>query len=155
PLRIKNIFTYEKQKYLHKENQAEDYYQSAVFADHGRRNLKSFETLQNTSTLEFTWGERLLLEAGFRYENLQLYSPRELSQGLVSVPKGIADQSIGAVAKLYSDWNDTIKLNAHAGCSSGEFFKSQYHGNAVLDIQPSEGYHILGGILAQSACPSL
>ncbi|MFA7688326.1 MAG: putative porin [Moheibacter sp.] len=155
PLRIKNIFTYEKQKYLHKENQAEDYYQSAVFADHGRGNLKSFETLQNTSTLEFTWGERLLLEAGFRYENLQLYSPRELSQGLVNVPKGIEDQLIGAVAKLYFDWNDKINLNADAEFKSGEFFKSQYHVNAVLDIQPIEGYHILGGILAQSAYPSL
>lgn len=155
PLRIKNVFTYEKQKYLHKENQAEDYYQSAVFADMGRRNLKSFETLQNTSTLEFTWGERLLLEAGFRYENLQLYSPRELSQGLVNVPKGIEDQLIGAVAKLYFDWNEKINLNADAEFKSGEFFKSQYHINAVLDIQPVEGYHILGGVLVQSAYPSL
>lgn len=155
PLRIKNIFTYEKQKYLHKENQAEDYYQTAVFADMGRRNLKSLETLQNTTTLEFTWGERLLLEAGFRYENLKLYSPRELSQGLVNVPKGIEDQLIGAVAKLYFDWNDKINLNADAEFKSGEFFKSQYHVNAVLDIQPIEGYHILGGILAQSAYPSL
>ncbi len=155
PLRIKNVFSYEKQKYLHKENQAEDYYQSAVFTDMGRRNLKSFETLQNTSTLEFTWGERLLLEAGFRYENVKLYSPDALTQGLVNIPKQLDDQLLGGIAKLYFDWNEKIKLNADAEFKSGEFFKSQYNINAVLDIQPIEGYHIIGGILAQSAYPSL
>jgi len=155
PLRVKNVFTYEKQKYLHKENQAEDYYQSAIFADMGRRNLRSFETLQNTSTLEFTWGERLLLEAGVRYENLKLYAPESLSQGLVNIPKQIDDQLIGAVGKLYFDWNERIKLNADAEFKSGEIFKSQYNINAVVDIQPIDGYHLIGGVLVQSAYPSL
>lgn len=155
PLKIKNIFSYEKQKYLHKENQAEDYYESPVFTDTNRRNLKSFETLQNTSTLEFTWGNRLLLEAGFRYENIKLYSPEELFQGLVNIPKQLDDQMLGAVAKLYFDWNDKIQLNADAEFKSGELFKSQYHINGVLDIQPIDGYHIIGGFLLQSAFPSL
>lgn len=155
PLRIKNVFSYEKQKYLHKENSPEDYYQSAVFADLGRRNLKSFETLQNTSTLEFTWGDRLLIEAGVRYENLKLYAPDALTQGLINIPKQIDDQLIGGVAKLYFDWNEKIKLNADAEFKSGEIFKSQYNVNAVLDIQPIDGYHIIGGALLQSAYPSL
>lgn len=155
PLRIKNVFTYEKQKYLHKENQAEDYYQSPIFADLGRRNLRSFETLQNTSTLEFTWGERLLIEAGVRYENLKLYAPEALNQGLVNIPQQMDDQLIGGVAKLYFDWNEKIKLNADAEFKSGEIFKSQYNVNAILDIQPIDGYHIIGGALIQSAYPSL
>lgn len=155
PLKLKNVFTYEKQKYLYKENQAEDYYQSAVFADMGRRNLRSFETLQNTSTLEFTWGERLLIEAGVRYENVKLYAPEALSQGLVNIPQQMDDNLIGGVAKLYFDWNEKIKLNADAEFKSGEFFKSQYNVNAILDIQPIDGYHIIGGALIQSAYPSL
>lgn len=155
PLRIKNVFSYEKQKYLHKENQAEDYYQSPVFADLGRSNRKNFETLQNTSTLEFTWGERLLVEAGFRYENVKLYSSHALTRGLVNIPKQLDDQLLGAVAKLYFDWNEKVKLNTDAEFKSGEFFKSQYNLNAVLDIQPIEGYHLIGGILVESAYPSL
>lgn len=155
PLKLKNVFTYEKQKYLYKENQAEDYYQSAVFADMGRRNLRSFETLQNTSTLEFTWGERLLIEAGVRYENVKLYAPEALSQGLVNIPQQMDDNLIGGVAKLYFDWNEKIKLNTDAEFKSGEFFKSLYNVNAILDIQPIDGYHIIGGALIQSAYPSL
>lgn len=155
PLKIRNVFSYEKQKYLHKENQAEDYYQSPVFADLGRSNRKNFEILQNTSTLEFTWGERLLVEAGFRYENVKLYSSHALTRGLVNIPKQLDDQLLGVVAKVYFDWNEKVKLNADAEFKSGEFFKNQYNFNAVLDIQPIDGYHVIGGILVESAYPSL
>ncbi len=155
PLIIKNIFTYEKQKYLYKENQAEDYYESPVFSDMGRGNRRHFETLQNTSSLEFKWGERLLIEAGLRYENLKLYYRSPLSHGLVNIPAGMEDNLMGGIGKLYFDWNEWIKLNADAEFKSGEIFKSQYHLNAELDIQPINGYHIIGGIMVQSAFPSL
>src|SRR5690606_28193980 len=108
PLIIKNIFSYEKQKYLYRENQAEDYYESPVFSDKERRNRKYFETLQNTTSLEFKWGQRLLLEAGLRYENVKLYSPEELSIGLVNIPRMIEDNLMGGVGKLYFDWNERI-----------------------------------------------
>jgi len=155
PLIIKNIFTYEKQKYLYRENKAEDYYESPVFSDMGRGNRRHFETLQNTSSLEFEWGERLLLEAGLRYENVKLYYRSPLSQGLVNIPAQLEDNLLGGIGKLYFDWNERIKLNVDAEFKSGEIFKSQYHLNAELDIQPFEGYHIIGGALVQSAFPSL
>src|SRR5690606_40454957 len=50
PILIKNVFTYEKQKYLYQESANENYFSSPVFNDLERRNLKSFESLQNTST---------------------------------------------------------------------------------------------------------
>ncbi|MGB6084033.1 putative porin [Moheibacter sp.] len=155
PILIKNIFTYEKQKYFYEETAVEDYYESPVFSGLERRNRKNFETLQNTSTVEFKWGERLLLEAGVRIENLKLYSSHPLSSGLINVPREIKDNLLGGVAKLYFDWNERVKLIADAEFKSGEIFKSQYHVSGELDIQPIEGYHIVGGILAESAFPSL
>src|SRR5690606_34895105 len=155
PLKIKNIFTYEKQKYLYREGKPEDYYSIPVFTNLERGNRKHFETLQNTSTLEFSWGKRLLLEAGLRYENLKLYSRRELAQGLVFIPERLEDNLLGGVAKLYFDWNEYIQLNADAEFKSGEIFESQYYVNAELDIQPISGYHLIGGALVQSAFPSL
>lgn len=155
PILIKNIFTYEKQKYFYEETAVEDYYESPVFSGLERRNRKNFETLQNTSTVEFKWGERLLLEAGVRVENLKLYSSHPLSSGLINVPREIKDNLLGGVAKLYFDWNERVKLIADAEFKSGEIFKSQYHLRGELDIQPIAGYHIIGGILAESAFPSL
>ena len=155
PLKIKNIFTYEKQKYLYREGEAEDYYPSPVFTNQGRGNRKHFETLQNTSTLAFSWGKRLLVEAGLRYENLKLYSRGELAQGLVFIPERLEDNLLGGVAKLYFDWNEYIQLNADAEFKSGEIFESQYYVNAELDIQPVSGYHLIGGAMVQSAFPSL
>lgn len=155
PILIKNVFTYEKQKYLYQESANENYFSSPVFNDLERRNLKSFESLQNTSTIEFAWGERLLLEAGLRYENLKFYSPNPLVQGLVSMPDQIQDNLIGGIARLYFDWNERFQLTANAEFKSGEIFKNQYHLKAELDIQPLQGYHIIGGILAESAFPSL
>lgn len=155
PIVVKNIFSYEKQKYFYKEKQAEDYYDSPVFSGFERKNLKSFESLQNTSSIEFKWGESLFLEAGLRYENLKLYSPETLTQGLTFIPGQIEDQLIGGVGKLYFDWNDRLKLSADAEFNSGDFFKSQYHFNAELDIQPLTGYHLVAGAMAESAFPSL
>ncbi|NLN34224.1 MAG: putative porin [Flavobacteriaceae bacterium] len=155
PILIKNVFTYEKQKYLYQESANENYFSSPVFNDLERRNLKSFESLQNTSTIEFAWGERLLLEAGLRYENLKFYSPNPLVQGLVSMPDQIQDNLIGGIGRLYFDWNERFQLTANAEFKSGEIFKNQYHLKAELDIQPIKGYHIIGGILAESSFPSL
>lgn len=155
PILLKNVFTYEKQKYLYEETAVEDYYESPVFSNMSRANRRHFETLQNTSTVEFKWGERLLLEAGVRYENLKLYYRQPLSIGLINIPMQIEDNLLGGVARLYFDWNEKIKLLADAEFKSGDIFKSQYHINAELDIQPVEGYHIVGGILAESAFPSL
>src|SRR5690606_7186112 len=155
PILLKNVFTYEKQKYLYEETAVEDYYESPVFSNMGRTNRRHFETMQNTSTVEFKWGERLLVEAGLRYENLKLYYRQPISIGLINIPMQIEDNLLGGVARLYFDWNEKIKLLADAEFKSGEIFKSQYHINAELDIQPIEGYHIVGGILAESAFPSL
>lgn len=155
PIRVKNIFTYEKQKYFYGESTAEDYYESPIFSDVDRGNRKFFETLQNTSTLEFKWGERLLLEAGLRYENLKLYSSEALSQGLINIPKSIDDNLIGFVGKLYFNWNKRIKLTADTEFKSGDVFKNQYHISTELDIQPVSGYHLIGGALIESAFPSL
>lgn len=155
PILIKNVFTYEKQKYLYQESANENYFSSPVFNDLERRNLKSFESLQNTSTIEFAWGERLLLEAGLRFENLKFYSPNPLVQGLVSMPDQIQDNLIGGIGRLYFDWNERFQLTANAEFKSGEIFKNQYHLKAELDIQPIKGYHIIGGILAESSFPSL
>lgn len=155
PIFIKNIFTYEKQKYFYEETQAEDYYDSPIFNVSRRGNKKSFETLQNTSSVEFNWGNRLLIDAGVRFENVQLYSGKPINIGLVNITDRIEDNLIGAVANLYFDWNEKIKLRADGEFKSGEIFKSQYHVNAELDIQPIDGYHIIGGAMVESAFPNL
>lgn len=155
PIFIKNIFTYEKQKYFYEETQAEDYYDSPIFNVSRRGNKKSFETLQNTSSVEFNWGNRLLIDAGIRFENVQLYSGKPINIGLVNITDRVEDNLIGAVANLYFDWNEKIKLRADGEFKSGEIFKSQYHVNAELDIQPIDGYHIIGGAMVESAFPNL
>jgi len=155
PLVFKNIFTYEKQKYFYREKQNETYYQSSVFDDVSRRNLKSFETLQNTSTLQFKWGEKLLVESGLRYENVKLYEEKLLEQGLINIPKQLDDHLLGVVGRFYFDWNDKLKLLADAEYKSGELFKNQYHVNAELDIQPLGGYHLIAGAMMESAFPSM
>src|SRR5690606_3990158 len=127
PILIKNVFTYEKQKYFYEETAVEDYYESPVFTQFERRNRKNFETLQNTSTVEFKWGQRLLLEAGIRYENLKYYYSHPLARSLVNTPQSLDDNLLGGVANLYFDWNEKIKLIANAEFKSGEIFKSQYH----------------------------
>lgn len=155
PILLKNVFTYEKQKYFYREKQAETYFDSPVFADLGRRNLKSFENLQNVTSIEFKWGDKLLVETGLKYENLILYGEGELVQGLINIPKQIDDHLIGGVGKLYFDWNDKLSVDADAEFKSGEIFKSQYKLNASLDIQPLEGYHLIAGGLIESSFPSL
>lgn len=155
PLVFKNVFTYEKQKYFYREKQDENYYESPVFSDLDRRSLKSFESLQNTSTAEFKWGEKLLIEAGVRLENLKLYGEYPLNQGLINIPKNIEDNLLGAVGKLYFDWNDKLKLTADGEFKSGEIFKSQYHLNSEIDIQPLGGYHLIAGGMIESSFPSL
>src|SRR5690606_39442486 len=86
----------------------------SVFTQFERRNRKNFETLQNTSTVEFKWGQRLLLEAGIRYENLKYYYSHPLARSLVNIPQSLDDNLLGGVANLYFDWNEKIKLIANA-----------------------------------------
>jgi hypothetical protein len=155
PIFLKNVFTYEKQKFLYEETQAEDYYDSPIFSNWGRANRKSFETLQNTSSVEFNWGDRLLIEAGLRYENLKLYSGKPINIGLVNIPVSLEDNLLGGIGKLYFDWNEKLKLKADAEFKSGEIFKNQFYINAELDIQPLYGYHIIGGAMVESAFPNL
>lgn len=155
PLLFKNVFSYEKQKYFYGENRDEVYFPSPVFTNLSRRNLKSFETLQNTSTIEFKWGNNLLVEAGVRYENVKLYTGEEFSQGLIHLPAQIDDHLIGGIGRLYFDWNDRIQVNANAEFKSGEVFKSQYQIHGEVDIQPIGGYHIVAGASLESTFPSL
>lgn len=155
PLKIKNVFSYEKQKYLHLEHQPEDFFQVETFEDLERRNQKNFESLQNTTTLEFNWGERLWIEAGFRYENIKLYADQTIHQDLTYIPEKVDDQLLGTVANVYFDWNERLKLNGELEFKSGDFFKNQYHVLTELDIQPIKSYHLIGGVLLQSAYPSL
>lgn len=152
---LKNVFDYEKQKYFYKEKQAEDYYESPVFSDLGRNNLKSFETLSNMTTAGFNWGDKLLVEAGFKYEHIKLYGEQSLNEGLTNLPRQISDQLLGTVASLNFDWNERVKLSAEAEFKSGDIFKNQYHLNAEFDIQPLGGYHLIAGGLIESAFPSL
>lgn len=155
PIRLKNVLSYEKQKFFYHEPQNENYFTSPVFTNFDRRNLKSMEILQNTSSVEFNWGDKLWLEAGLRYEQLKLYSPESLEQGLVYIPKSIDDHLLGAVGNLYFDWNEKLKLQADVEFKSGDIFKSQYHLNATLDIQPLDGYHLVVGGLLESSFPSI
>src|SRR5690625_3812073 len=57
PLTFKNVFSYEKQKYFYREPDNENYFSSAVIPGILRRNLKSLENLQNTSTIAFQRSE--------------------------------------------------------------------------------------------------
>lgn len=155
PLLVKNVFSYEKQKYFYQETAVESYFESALVVDMSRNNRKFFETLQNTSSLEFKWGDRLWVETGFRYENLKLYSHELLSQGLLYIPQALDDNLLGVVGKFYFDWNEKIKLTADAEYKSGDVFKNQYQVDAQLDVQPLSGYHLIGGVLIESSFPSL
>ncbi|MDX9704415.1 MAG: putative porin [Weeksellaceae bacterium] len=155
PLLLKNIFTYEKQKYFYHETNPEDYYESAVIPNLQRRNLKNFETLQNTSTIEFKWSEKLLIEAGIRYEKLKTYYGNEQVFGLIAIPGHLEDNLLGAIGRFYFDWNERLKLNAYSEFKSGTIFKNQYHLQAEIDIQPLQGYHLIAGALLESAFPSL
>lgn len=155
PLVLKNVFSYEKQKYFYHEPKAESYFTSALIPGASRRNLKNLESLQNTSTVESKWGERLLVEAGIRFEKLKLYGDEEMNHGLIVIPEQIEDNLLGGIGRLYFDWNDKIQLNAQAEFKSGKQFKNMYHLNAELDIQPLDGYHVLGGVLMESTFPSL
>lgn len=155
PLILKNVFVYEKQKYLYAEPQPEDYYASSVFGEMERRNLLSFETLTNTSTVEFKWGERMLLEAGVLFESLKLFSPQSLDRGLVHIPGSINDNLLGGTGRFMFDWNEKIKLNAEAEFKSGDIYKNQYYVKGVLSLQPLAGYFLEGGAVVQSAFPSL
>lgn len=155
PLLFKNVFTYEKQKYLYKENQAENYYQSPIFSNLERRNLKSFETLQNTSSVEFRWNDNLVVEAGLRYENLKLYAVEDFNQGLIHIPGEIEDHLLGAVGRFYFNWNEKINVIADAEFKSGEIFKNQYQLQGEVDLQPFEGYHLIAGASLESTFPSL
>ena len=155
PLLFKNVFSYEKQKYFYHEKNIENYFPSAVFTNLDRRNLKSFETLQNTSTIEFKWSDNLLVEAGVRYENVKLYNGEEFSQGLIHLPAQIDDHLIGGIGRLYLDWNDRIKLKANGEFKSGTIFKNQYQLQGEIDIQPIGGYHLVAGASMESTFPSL
>src|SRR5690625_6041583 len=90
-LTFKNVFSYEKQKYFYREPDNENYFSSAVIPGMLRRNLKSLENLQNTSTIAFQWGDNLLLEAGIRYENVKLNGENEYNHGLVLIQKAMND----------------------------------------------------------------
>lgn len=155
PLAFKNVFSYEKQKFLYREPNDENYFDSPVIPGILRRNLKSLENLQNTSTIEFQWGNNLLLEAGLRYENVKLYGENEFDHGLILIPKALEDNLLGGIGRAYFDWNDKLKLNANAEFKSGKMFKNMYNVNAELDLQPIDGYHIIGGFLLESTFPSL
>lgn len=155
PLTFKNVFSYEKQKYFYREPNDENYFGSAVIPGVLRRNLKSLENLQNTSTIQFEWGNNLLLEAGLRYENLKLYGENEFNHGLILIPKALEDNLLGGIGRAYFDWNNRIKLTANAEFKSGKIFKNMYNLNAEVDLQPFDGYHIVGGLMLESTFPSL
>lgn len=155
PLLLKNVLSYEKQKYFYHEPQQENYFVSAVMPDFERRNLKSFESFQNTSTIASQWGERIFVEAGLRFENLKLYTGNSINHGLILIPSEIDDNLLGGIGRLHFDWNDKIELNAEAEFKSGKHFKGLYHVNAALDIQPIEGYHLVAGAMLESNFPSL
>lgn len=155
PLLFKNIFTYEKQKYFYHEPNPEEYYESEVLPDVQRRNMKNFESLQNTSTIEFRWSQRLLVEAGVRYEKLKTYYGSDLNFDLISVPGQIEDNLFGVVGRFYFDWNERLKLTANTEYKSGSLFKNQFHLQAEIDIQPLQGYHLIAGALLESSFPSL
>lgn len=155
PLLLKNVFSYEKQSYLYKENQTEDYYISSVFPDIERGNEKFLKSIKNTSTVGFQVKDRLLIEGGVRFENLSLYSENELIHGLVNIPGKLEDNLFGVVGNVYFDWNERIKVNGDVEFKSGDIFKNQYHVRGEVELQPLSGYRLLAGGVLESQFPSL
>lgn len=161
PIRLKNKFSYEKQKYAYENSSGSDtaqndaFFNSPTISGANRRNQKNFESTKNTTTAEFKWGKKLNVEAGIVFENLKLYANEGLQDGLINIPQGVEDNLIGLIGKFDFDWNQKIKLTANAQLSSGNFFGNTYHVDAVLSTQPIKGYKVSGGLLAQSTYPSL
>ncbi len=161
PITLKNTLTYEKQKFRYLEDSSENYYTSLVIPNLRRNDFKSSINFANETTAGFQWTDRLMAEAGIKFQQIDVFADQPLSfvnaenNIEIHLPKKWKQTLFGVVGKLNFDWNERLKLKANAEYLQSDEYKSLYTVEGVLDVQPIKGYTLSAGILAQANIPSL
>ena len=166
PIVLKNTLSYEKQKYRYEDSSPDGtLYSSLVIPGIGFNNRKSATDFSNVTTAGFQWTDKVQIEAGVKFQNLEVFSDQPLvvkasdENGVVlydvNNPKSISESLFGVVGKVNFDWNEKLKLYGNVEFLQSDHYKSVYNVDAVLDVTPVSGYTLTAGVLLQSKIPSL
>lgn len=121
-------------------------------------NIKKLKTFTNVTTAGFKWSDKLTIDAGVKFQNLNLDGQADyvyLSTFQNDNLRSWSESLFGIVGDINFDWNERLKLRGNL-----EFLQSSNHGSlynidAALDISPLKGYTLTAGVIAQSNIPSL
>jgi len=155
PLSLKNVFSYETAHYRY-EDGINSYYPSQVFDSIGnaRYNTKSLRKLTDAAMLAFQWGNKLNIEAGVKYENLDLYADRQVAP-TVDFPESVKDNRFGLTGSLTFNWKEGIVLKSRAEAMKGKAFKNSFYIDNCLTIQPIRNYYLEAHVGVKSQFPSV
>ena len=159
--KLTNRFTFETQKFKLYSN-AEDL---TFFANEQNLpvsnflfNEKELKYLTNVTTAGFQWSDKLKIDAGVKFQNLNLYGRDDIEyfEGLQNpYSTEWTENLFGVVGDVNFDWNERIKLRGNIEFLQSSNHGSLYHVDAALDLTPLRGYTLTAGILAQSNLPSM
>ena len=168
PIILKNTISYEKQKFRYEDSSPNgELYSTLIIPGIGYNNRKSATDFSNVTTAGFQWTDRVQIEAGVKFQSLNIFSDQALSHKFlhpnssaiiiqeVNNPKEMKENLFGVVGKVNFDWNEKLKLYGNVEFLQSDNYKTVYNVDAVLDITPVEGYTLTAGALLQSKIPSL
>ncbi|MDR3273504.1 MAG: putative porin [Flavobacteriaceae bacterium] len=155
PLSLKNVFYYETAHYKY-EDAANSFIPSMVFDSIGnvRNNTKSLSKLTDAATLAFRWGNKLDIEAGVKYENLDLYADRQIDP-TIDFPENVKDNRFGFTGNLTFNWKEGIVLKTQAEAMTGKTFKNSFFIDNYLTVQPIQNYYLEAHLGVKSQMPAL
>ena len=155
PLKLRHVFTYEKQKFIYKENSENDYFDSDILSDKSRYDETEYGWMHNVISASGNLNDRLQLEAGLAYDHFRYGYDSILVDGLINVPKEIKGNLFSLMGKLQFKWNDRILLNAQAQYALGNEYGNNYLVHSDLNFRLNKDIALNGGINLSSAQPAL
>ncbi|WP_128330340.1 putative porin [Apibacter sp. HY039] len=160
PVSLRNILSYETTHYTYGETSTLNTFfdtQDNMFDGtniKGHYNSKKLRKFTNFTSATFNWTDKLLFEAGLKYEHLEFKFDRPVDSS-INYPQHIEDNRIGAAGNLTFNWKKGVILKSKAEALTGDTFKNSYFIDNHLVIQPIKNYYLDANLGIKSQIPSL
>lgn len=153
PLKLKHTIFHQGNKYRYFQNEAENFYTSALLPNYATYSKKVSNNLSNTFGLFFD-KEEFSLDLGVRHQLIDLGTDRPISIAFLNIPKEFKENRFGLVGNMKIDLWDKILLDSDAEYSKGDEFGDYIKIHNDLRFEPIKGYFLDAEVNYTSSAPS-
>ncbi len=154
---LKNTFNFESIDYRYFEkNENQFYLDISEYIPDAKLEINKFnKVLNNTTTLAFELKNKLEIEAGVKYQNIDYFFDNDTIITLQNFPRELEDNRFGLVGNLRANFSSQIYWTAEAQVMAGDVFQSNYNFNTHIDWNLNDQFRLYGSFSSQSKIPDL